>query len=105
MNIGIEHLSKNTDGDQKGLKEIVVKIKAMNILHFILMKNSMLKLKTSNDELSSPWVNLETSHNQWESKVDCWTCMDICQVYLLVSVVVRIDVVVKFLVFVVLLVT
>lgn len=33
------------------------------------------------------------------------TRTDICQVYLLVSVVVRIDVVVKFLVFVVLLVT
>lgn len=42
----------------------MVKIKKINILHFILVKNSMLKLKTSNDELSSTWANLETSHNQ-----------------------------------------
>lgn len=77
----------------------------MNIFHFILVESHMLKLKTSNDELSSTWVNLETSHNQWGGKRDPWNMQDIYQVYLLVSMVIRIDVVVKLLVFVVLLVT
>lgn len=42
----------------------------MNIFHFILMKNSMLRSKPSNVTLSSTWEDLETSHNQAGRKMD-----------------------------------
>lgn len=82
-----------------------MKIKTMNILHFILMKNSVWNSKASNVNLSSTGVNLENPTKRKDERWATVISMDICQVYLLVSMVIRIDVVVKFLVFVVLLVT
>lgn len=66
--IGIKHVSKIIAG---GLSEYLKRNFDKNyIFYFILVGSSMLKLKTSNDELSPTWVNLETSHNQWGGKRD-----------------------------------